>query len=331
MSVWPTMLTPFNAEGDIDVDGLGRLVEWYLDRGVDGLFAVCLSSEMFHLRPEERRTIARLVVETVAGRVPVAAGALAGGGSTPMAGDGSTPMAGDGSTALAGDGSTATAGDGSTAADTPALADEVRALRDAGAAVVVLLTNRLAAPEESDDVWRSRAERLLDTVPDIPLGLYECPSPYRRSVSTDLLAWCARTGRFVFFKDTCCDVARLRERLDVLRGTALRLYNANTETLLASLHAGAAGFSGIMANFHPELYVWLTRHWSDEPERAERLHRWLTQADAIGSVGYPGSAKRLLRYRGLDLPPYCRCMAVDESTDGLRDLNERLRPPFGVD
>ena len=307
MSVWPTMLTPFNAEGDIDVDGLGRLVEWYLDRGVDGLFAVCLSSEMFHLRPEERRTIARLVVETVAGRVPVAAGALAG------------------------DGSTAMAGDGSTTADTPALADEVRALRDAGAAVVVLLTNRLAAPEESDDVWRSRAERLLDTVPDIPLGLYECPSPYRRSVSTDLLAWCARTGRFVFFKDTCCDVARLRERLDVLRGTALRLYNANTETLLASLHAGAAGFSGIMANFHPELYVWLTRHWRDEPERAERLHRWLTQADAIGSVGYPGSAKRLLRYRGLDLPPYCRCMAVDESTDGLRDLDERLRPPFGVD
>ncbi|HEY7159689.1 MAG TPA: dihydrodipicolinate synthase family protein, partial [Acidobacteriota bacterium] len=41
----PVMLTPFKDNGAIDYEGLSRLIEFYLDAGVSGLFANCLSSE----------------------------------------------------------------------------------------------------------------------------------------------------------------------------------------------------------------------------------------------------------------------------------------------
>ena len=50
---WPVMLTPFTEEGKVDYKGLERLIEWYIENGVSGLFAVCQSSEMFFLSLEE--------------------------------------------------------------------------------------------------------------------------------------------------------------------------------------------------------------------------------------------------------------------------------------
>ncbi len=52
--VWPTMVTPFGLDGRLDEAALRALVDWYIARGVDGLFAVCQSSEMFELDLAER-------------------------------------------------------------------------------------------------------------------------------------------------------------------------------------------------------------------------------------------------------------------------------------
>ena len=69
----PVMITPFTEDGAIDYAGLERLVDWYLARGVDALFAVCQSSEMQFLSLAERGALGRAVVRQVAGRVPVVA------------------------------------------------------------------------------------------------------------------------------------------------------------------------------------------------------------------------------------------------------------------
>jgi len=50
----PVMLTPFTGDNQIDYAGLARLIDWYLDKGVDALFAVCQSSEMQFLTLDER-------------------------------------------------------------------------------------------------------------------------------------------------------------------------------------------------------------------------------------------------------------------------------------
>ena len=71
--VWPTMITPFTKGDDLDLGALESLVDWYIDGSVDGLFAVCQSSEMFFLSLEERVRLARAVVEFAEGRVGVVA------------------------------------------------------------------------------------------------------------------------------------------------------------------------------------------------------------------------------------------------------------------
>lgn len=67
------MLTPFTELNEVDYGALGAMVEWYIEQGVDGLFAVCQSSEMYHLTLQERVQIARFVKQKAGHHVPVVA------------------------------------------------------------------------------------------------------------------------------------------------------------------------------------------------------------------------------------------------------------------
>ena len=67
--VFPTMITPFVPDGSaIDWVVLDKLVDWYIASGVTGLFACCLSSEMYELSADERVELARRVKQRAAGR-----------------------------------------------------------------------------------------------------------------------------------------------------------------------------------------------------------------------------------------------------------------------
>jgi len=70
---WPTMVTPFAENGRIDWGAYRRIVEWYIAMGVGGVYANCLSSEMYQLSDSERVRLAREAVDVAAGRIPVAA------------------------------------------------------------------------------------------------------------------------------------------------------------------------------------------------------------------------------------------------------------------
>lgn len=280
--VWPTMITPFTGEGRVDYAALEQLIEWYIERGVHGLFAVCQSSEMFFLTLEERAELARFVKEKAAGRVQVIAS-------------------------------------GHISDEPEQQIAELKRIAEAGVDALVLVSNRLAAAEEDDSVWRERAQRLLDAIPDVPFGIYECPYPYKRLLAPELLSWCAGTGRFLFLKDTCCDLEQLRAKLEAVDGTPLKIFNANSATLLGSLRMGAAGFSGVMANFHPELYVSLVERWRDSPELAEKLQAFLGAASLIELQYYPVNAKYHLQRLGLSLTTASRV----KDAAGLRG-NHRL-------
>lgn len=70
---WPTMVTPYDSDMRIDIGAYRAMIEWYVDRGAGGLYANCLSSEMYLIDREERILLVRQAVEAVAGRLPVAA------------------------------------------------------------------------------------------------------------------------------------------------------------------------------------------------------------------------------------------------------------------
>ncbi|TLS54294.1 dihydrodipicolinate synthase family protein [Paenibacillus antri] len=261
--VWPTMVTPFDERNGIDYESVERQVEWYAARGVRGLFAVCQSSEMFFLSLAERTALASFVKRASAGRFPV----IASGHVSDAPGD---------------------------------QVEELQAMAETGVDAVVLITNRLARQDESDEVWLERLEWLLERIPaSATLGLYECPYPYKRVLSAETLGRCAEYGRFRFLKDTSCDIDNIRAKLETVRGTELRLFNANSATLLESLRLGAVGYSGVMANFHPELYATLTARWWEFGEEAEKLSDFLSLSALIERQSYPTNAKYYLMLEGV--------------------------------
>ncbi|MFB7146413.1 dihydrodipicolinate synthase family protein [Rhizobium sp. SA279] len=75
--ILPVLPTPFLADGGIDEAGMKRLVVFALDKGVDGVVFPGFASEVEALNAAERATLLKIVVDAVAGRVPVVAGASA--------------------------------------------------------------------------------------------------------------------------------------------------------------------------------------------------------------------------------------------------------------
>jgi 2-keto-3-deoxy-L-arabinonate dehydratase len=71
--VFPIAPTPFTESGDLDLDGMRRVLDCMIDQGVDGICILANYSEQFLLTDEERHILLRLCMERVAGRVPVIA------------------------------------------------------------------------------------------------------------------------------------------------------------------------------------------------------------------------------------------------------------------
>ena len=68
---WPAMVTPYDDALRIDRGAYAALVGWYIAHGVGGLYANCLTSEMYLQDDAERLLLVRDAVTTAAGRVPV--------------------------------------------------------------------------------------------------------------------------------------------------------------------------------------------------------------------------------------------------------------------
>ncbi len=69
--LYPVVPTTFTATGELDLDSQKRCVDFMIDAGSNGLCILANFSEQFLLSDEERETLARTVLEHVAGRVPV--------------------------------------------------------------------------------------------------------------------------------------------------------------------------------------------------------------------------------------------------------------------
>jgi dihydrodipicolinate synthase/N-acetylneuraminate lyase len=73
--VFPAICTPFTAEGVVDLDAQRRVVRFALDCGSHGIVAFGLAGEVLKLSSDERRTLTDVIVDEVAGAVPVFVGA----------------------------------------------------------------------------------------------------------------------------------------------------------------------------------------------------------------------------------------------------------------
>ncbi len=302
--VYPTMITPYK-EGKIDFEAVRRLTEWYWKMGCDGIFAACQSSEIMFLSLKEKTALVREVVST--------ARELARKDKS------REPMM------IVASGHTS-----------DSFEEQVRELNAVAAEkpdALILISNRMDIENTSDEKWIADTEKLIAHLPeDMPLGVYECPKPYKRLLNERMINRCAESGRFYFIKDTCCDAQVIKNRLDICRGTSLKIFNANAQTLLETMRAGAHGYCGVMANFHPDLYVRLL-HGDLGTKEASLLGDFLSLAANIESYCYPCCAKyHLDRHEGIAMSYEARSADVNDLTaykkacvDQLAELTNMIR------
>lgn len=287
---WPVVLTPFTENDEVDYAALAGYVDWLIDNGADGLFAVALSGEMYELDPAERVEVARCVAQRAAGRVPVAASVV--GGQHPGE-----------------------------------IVAEATDLAGAGVDIVVLIASAVLAPEDDEERIVSLARALAADLPDIALGIYECPIPYHRVLSEEVVAALARTGRFVFFKETSHDVSRMATRVADAAGTPLRVFNAGIENYAESLQVGVAGLSGWVVNVAPDLVTRLGDLAAAEgvTPRVQGLQQLLVDIEERMGPTYPGSAKALVACRtGLGWSSRSRWRAAQVDDALVRELADTI-------
>lgn len=280
MNILTTMITPYKTNGKIDFDTALKYVDWYYENGLDGIFAVCQSSEIFYLSLEERVELNRRVYQR----------------------------------AKQLDKNFLVVSSGHISDTIEKQAEELNAIYESGTDALILITNRLDINNEGDDVFIENAKKLISLLPkDAKLGLYECPHPYKRLVTPKILDWCLSTDRFYYMKDTCCDAELIKKRAEQLKGSHFKLFNANCQTLLETMRGGADGYCGIMCNFHPKLYAWLGKNYTDE--KADVVQ------SVIGTFGftevglpYPLTAKYHMNLCGIETQNIARNRKSEELT-----------------
>ena len=299
----PVMITPFNLKAKVDLDVVSQLVDFYLAAGVKGFFANCLSSEMYSITEDERLELTQHIVKYVNGRVPVVA----------------------------------TGSFGLTIADK---AEFTKKIYDTGIDAVILITGHYANIEDSDDVLLKNFDQMFKLTGNIPLGMYECPAPYKRIIGPGVFRELLSANRMVYHKDTSIDLEKVNAKLEILKETRnqLEFYDAHSPNAMYSLQMGAKGMSSISGNFYPEILVWMVNN-ANNPDKQEQV-KWLqgeiSRVDPLIHIAYPMSAKYFLRKRGLPVRTISRATALEltpeqkKTLDGIHDSFQHWCETLGI-
>ena len=288
----PVMLTPYKTNGQVDFDGLSKLMDFYLAAGVKGYFANCNSSEMNFLTPEERLAITRHVVKRVNGSMSVV--------------------------------STGSFGD-----TLEQKAEFSKQIYHTGVNAVIMITSHFAKANESDDVLIKNFDSFFKLTDNIPMGTYECPAPYKRILTPYTFKYLLDSGRMIYHKDTTIDLDKVKAKIELAKGNRLEFYDACVANTMYSLQAGAKGMSAISGNFYPDILAWMCANSTnpDKQDDVKFIQAELTKTEDIIGKGYPASAKYFMRKRGVPIEISSRMSPTpltSQQTQALDDVYKTL-------
>jgi 4-hydroxy-tetrahydrodipicolinate synthase len=205
--------------------------------------------------------------------------------------------------------------------------DFTKRIYNTGVNAVILITGHYANVDDGDDVWMANFNKMLRLTDNIPLGLYECPAPYKRILSPEVFKNVIETNRIVYYKDTSIAQDKVKAKLDIVKSVKSKrfeFYDAHSPNAMTSLREGAKGMSSIAGNFYPEILVWMCNHATDPSKSAEVewLQAEIAKADVPVHLAYPMSAKYFLRKRGLPIRTISRAHALELTLDQKKGLDQ---------
>ncbi|MBS1949226.1 MAG: dihydrodipicolinate synthase family protein [Bacteroidetes bacterium] len=262
----PVMITPYKPNGQIDFNTLSKLIDFYAAAGAKGFFANCASSEMYNLSPDERLSLTKHVVKRAGSKMSVV--------ST-----------------------------GSFGEKLNEKATFTKKIYDTGVNGVITITSHFAKEDENDETLMENYSAFFKLTDNIPLGTYECPSPYKRILTPEVFSFLLKSGRMVYHKDTTIDFDKVKAKIELAKNTKLEFYDACIANAMYSLQAGAKGMSPICGNLYPEIVSWMCNNATDpqKQEDVKYIQEQLTKTEDLIGQHYPVSAKYFLHKRGLPI------------------------------
>ncbi len=263
--VWPVLITPYNDDLSIDIDGYRKMLEWYSSLELGGVYANCQSSEMFELTNDERILLITEALKVVNGKFPVVA--------------------------------TGNFGD-----NIEEHIDFVKKAANAGAEIVMLTIPTFHdTDEELKKYYLTIAEKT-----DVKLGIYECPVPRSYHLGFDLVKTLADSGRFFAYKETSCNIDKIKKFIDITKDTPLALLQANVPYMLEAVKLGAPGSMNIAANWIPDLEIEVLKKGMQNDPSADEFNGILCGMEMAQRSVHPMGVKYLISKRGIPIKPLTR-------------------------
>jgi 4-hydroxy-tetrahydrodipicolinate synthase len=255
------VVTPFAADGAVDLEGLRRLIRWQLDSGSHGISVGGSTGEPGALSAAERIAVMRAAAQEVADRVPF--------------------LPGTGSAVLA---------------ETLELTG---AAQDLGADAVLVITPYYARPSQ-EGLYRWYAA-VATEYPDLPIIVYNVPSRTAVDIAPETIARLRRDfANVVGVKETTKDFEHF-SRVFKAAGRDTLMWSGIELLCLPMLTLGGIGFVSAAANIAPAAVAQMyTAAQEGDQARALDLHYALHPiVDLIFADTNPGPAKYVLQRAGL--------------------------------
>ncbi|EMA61218.1 dihydrodipicolinate synthase family protein [Halorubrum kocurii] len=267
-AVSPPIVTPFDADGDVDTDALATHVETVVDAGLDGVVPCGTTGEFASLTDDERRAVVETVVDAADGRIPVIAGAAD--------------------------------------ATVPGVRDRLQFAAEVGAdagLVTLPYYHTSTAPAGQ----RAFLDAVADGAP-LPIYLYDIPSTVGEPIDPDVLAAVAERESVVGLKDTSGDISAVDTAVDrtpdeftVFQGVDALLYPSASIGVDGGIHALSQAIPEVFVALGEALR-------DGDDARALALHRRAITPlfERCGDHGFAPVAKVAAAHRGFVPDPRVR-------------------------
>lgn len=280
------VVTPFTATGDVDHDGIRRLVEWQLSEGSHGVSIGGSTGEPSAQTVAERVAAMRVVADTVADRVPF------------VPGTGSAKMD-----------------------ETLELTEAAQAM---GADAALVITPYYSRPtQEGLFQWYAEVAR---TFPDMPIILYNVPIRTAVDVAPETVARLRRAHpNVVGIKETTKDFEHF-SRVFHLCGRDTLMWSGIELLCLPLMALGGIGFVSAVANLAPKAVADMYSHWIEGRfDEARHLHYALHPVvDLMFVETNPAPIKDVLHRSGLIGSGHVRPPLVTPSDAGRAKMDQLL-------
>lgn len=262
------ILTPIDENEMIDEVKMRRQVDYVIEGGVSGILAFGSNGEFYMAEEDEMERALKIMVDQAAGRVPVYFGI--------------------------------------GAISTKKCCRLARMAAANGAYGISVLQPMFLKPTE-DELF-THFKTIADTVPGIPMLLYNNPGRVGYTLSANLVERLAReVENIVGMKDTSGDITQTGEFIRRTRDTGFKVFGGKDTLLYASMCHGAVGGVCTTANIMPELVVDIYNKFAagDMEGSLEAQYKLNPVRLSMDGASFPVATKDMANLRGLNVgAPY---------------------------